>query len=63
MSYKSFKTSTYQTWSKKLYLTYVKLNSGFHQNTLQPHSSQQVYYYFNKQLNIGILNVTKLINV
>ena len=63
MPYKSFKTSIHQTWSKKLYLTYVKLNSGFHQNTLQPHSSQQIYYYLNKQLNIGILNITKLINV
>ncbi len=61
--YKNIKMSVNQTWSKKLYLVYIKLNSGFHQNTLQPHSSQEIYYYLNKQSNIGIWNVVKLINV
>lgn len=59
----NFKNLTNQIWSKKLYLAYIKLNAGFNQSTLQPHNSQQVYYYLNKQSNIGIWNVTKLVSV
>lgn len=58
-----FKKNSNTLFNKTLFLNFIKLNTWLPTPRLTAHPSFNIFYYFNKDLNLGCFNITKTFNL
>lgn len=59
----SFRRKLSKSWKKKLVLNFLHLNTWITNPSLEVHHSFITFYYFNKQSNLGVFNLKRVLTV